>query len=58
MAPDARTPPGQISTRTVYQSKWMSVREDTYTQPIDLLIFPGPTITVSRSKRVWVAESA
>ena len=28
----------------------------TYTQPTDLLIFPGPTITVSRSKRVWVAE--
>lgn len=32
--------------------------EVTYTQPTDLLIFPGPTITVSRSKRVWVAESA
>ena len=30
----------------------------TNTQPTDLLIFPGPTITVSRSKRVWVAESA
>jgi len=30
----------------------------TYTQSTDLLIFPGPTITVSRSKRVWVAESA
>lgn len=29
----------------------------TYTQPTDLLIFPGPTISVSRSKRVWVAES-
>jgi Flp pilus assembly protein TadG len=28
-----------------------------YTQPTDLLIFPGPTITVSRSKRVWVATS-
>jgi hypothetical protein len=31
--------------------------EVTYTQPTDLLIFPGPTISVSRSKRVWVAES-
>jgi hypothetical protein len=31
--------------------------EVTYTQPTDLLIFPGPTITVSRSKRVWRAES-
>jgi Flp pilus assembly protein TadG len=26
-----------------------------YTQPTDLLLLPGPTITVSRSKRVWVA---
>lgn len=27
-----------------------------YTQATDLLFLPGPTITVSRSKRVWVAE--
>ena len=27
----------------------------TYTQPTDMLLFPGPTISVSRSKRVWVA---
>jgi Flp pilus assembly protein TadG len=26
-----------------------------YTQPTNLLLFPGPTITVSRSKRVWIA---
>lgn len=26
-----------------------------YTQPTDLLLFPGPTINVSRSKRVWVS---
>jgi Flp pilus assembly pilin Flp len=26
-----------------------------YTQPTNMLLFPGPTITVSRSKRVWVA---
>ena len=31
--------------------------EVTYTQDTDLLIIPGPTINVSRSKRVWVAES-
>ena len=31
--------------------------EVTYSQPTDLLIMPGPTITVSRSKRVWVAET-
>lgn len=28
----------------------------TYTQPTSLLLFPGPTITVSRSKRVWIAK--
>ena len=27
-----------------------------YTQPTNLLLLPGPTINVSRSKRVWVAE--
>jgi Flp pilus assembly protein TadG len=26
-----------------------------YTQPTSLLLFPGPTIDVSRSKRVWIA---
>ena len=31
--------------------------EVTYTQPTDLIFLPGPTITVSRSKRVWVAET-
>ena len=28
----------------------------TYVQPTDMLLFPGPTITVSRSKRVWIAD--
>lgn len=28
-----------------------------YTQPTDLLLSPGPTINISRSKRVWVAGS-
>lgn len=27
-----------------------------YTQPTDLLLLPGPTIHVTRSKRVWVAS--
>jgi Flp pilus assembly protein TadG len=27
----------------------------TYSQPTTLLLFPGPTINVSRSKRVWIA---
>ena len=30
--------------------------EVSYTQDTDMLFLPGPTITVSRSKRVWVAE--
>jgi len=29
----------------------------TYTQPTNLLMFRGPTISVSRSKRVWVATT-
>ena len=28
-----------------------------YSQPTNLLLFPGPTINVSRSKRVWVAAT-
>ena len=31
--------------------------EVTYSQPTDLLIIPGPTIEVSRTKRVWIAET-
>ena len=27
-----------------------------YTQPTNLLLLPGPTITVEREKRVWVSE--
>ena len=26
-----------------------------YSQPTDLLFFPGPTITIERTKRVWTA---
>jgi Flp pilus assembly protein TadG len=29
----------------------------TYTQPTNMLLFPGPTINVTRSKRVWVAAN-
>lgn len=28
-----------------------------YTQGTSLLLFPGPTVTLSRSKRVWLAAS-
>ena len=27
----------------------------TYTQSTDMLLFPGPTINVTRSKRVWIS---
>jgi Flp pilus assembly protein TadG len=30
----------------------------TYSQPTDLLLFPGPTMTLSRSKRVWISTSS
>jgi Flp pilus assembly protein TadG len=29
----------------------------TYTQDTDLIFLPGPTINVTRSKRVWIAET-
>lgn len=45
------TPPTkQTSGTSAYYDLTVS-----YTQPTNLLMFPGPTITVSRSKRVWVA---
>jgi Flp pilus assembly pilin Flp len=28
----------------------------TYTQETNLLLLPGPTVSVSRSKRVWIAD--
>ena len=28
-----------------------------YTQPTNLLLFPGPTMNVSRSKRVWISAT-
>lgn len=38
-------------------SKYLDLKV-TYSQPTDLLFIPGPTISVTRSKRVWVAGSA
>lgn len=29
----------------------------TYSQPTNLLMFPGPTMTLTRSKRVWISTS-
>jgi 8-oxo-dGTP pyrophosphatase MutT (NUDIX family) len=31
--PERSAPPGQLTTRTVYESNWMRVREDTFVQP-------------------------
>jgi Flp pilus assembly protein TadG len=28
-----------------------------YSQPTDLLLFPGPTMSLTRSKRVWISTS-
>jgi Flp pilus assembly pilin Flp len=37
-------------------SKYYDLTVD-YTQPTDLLLVPGPTINVTRRKRVWIAGS-
>lgn len=29
-----------------------------YSQPTNLLLFPGPTMSLTRSKRVWISTSA
>ena len=41
-------------TGTLDGANYMDLRV-TYSQPTDMLLFPGPTISVSRSKRVWTA---
>jgi Flp pilus assembly protein TadG len=43
--------PGTSGTANYYD---LSV---TYSQPTSLLIFPGPTMTLTRSKRVWLSTS-
>lgn len=42
---------GTSGTATYYD---LSV---TYSQPTDLLMFPGPTMTLTRTKRVWVSSN-
>ena len=47
------TPPvKQVSGTSSYYDLSVS-----YTQPTSLLLLPGPTISLSRSKRVWIAGS-
>ena len=42
-------------TGTADGANYMDLRV-TYTQETDLLLIPGPDISVSRSKRVWIAS--
>ncbi len=42
-----------VADNTVAGYKDLTV---TYTQPTTLLLFPGPTINIEKSKRVWVAN--
>jgi Flp pilus assembly protein TadG len=44
-----------LTNDTVNGGRYYDLKVD-YTQPTNLLMFPGPTISVSRSKRVWVAS--
>lgn len=44
------------TTGTAGTAEYYDVTVD-YTQDTNLLLFPGPTITVSRSKRVWLAAN-
>jgi len=53
--------PGTFNTplptlSTAGTSKYYDLKVN-YSQPTNLLLLPGPTIQVSRSKRVWVAGS-
>ena len=48
----ANVPTEQTTGTTAYYDLQV-----TYTQPTNLLLFPGPTINVNRSKRVWVAAN-
>ena len=50
---DAPTPTeGTSGTSKYYDLKVI------YTQPTSLLLVPGPTVTMTRSKRVWIAAPA
>jgi Flp pilus assembly protein TadG len=42
---------GTSGTATYYD---LSV---TYSQPTDLIMFPGPTMTLTRTKRVWISSN-
>ena len=49
------TSPGTFNIPTPTTGTGYVDLQVTYTQPTNLLFVPGPTISVTRSKRVWVA---
>jgi Flp pilus assembly protein TadG len=49
-------PAPSVTAGTSGTSKYYDITV-TYTQSTSLLLFPGPDISVSRSKRVWVANN-
>jgi Flp pilus assembly protein TadG len=48
------TPPALVTSATASYYD-LSV---TYSQPTDLLMFPGPTMSLTRKKRVWIATNS
>lgn len=50
------TPTPVLQTDATFGGKYYDLSVS-YTQPTSLLLFPGPSISVTRSKRVWVATS-
>jgi Flp pilus assembly protein TadG len=42
-----------IATNTTTKSKLITV---SYSQPLDFLMFPGPTVTLTKSKRVYYSS--
>ena len=42
-----------ITTNTTDKSKTITV---TYSQPTDFLFFPGPTVSLTRSKKVYLSQ--
>jgi hypothetical protein len=53
---DFTVDPPALLTDPVNGGKYYDLRVS-YTQSTNLLLFPGPDISVSKSKRVWVATS-
>ena len=49
-------PPPSVTAGTSGTSRYYDLTV-TYTQSTSLLLFPGPDISVTRSKRVWIANN-